>query len=86
MLTWEQKVEAGRLYYTRLWKWNPQTEEYDIRGLDDLTLEEATRYFNKTRMDDRVDQVEIFQEYSEEDSEIIARKCKDFETWDRDEL
>ena len=86
MLTWKQKCDEKRFYYTRLWKWNPSTEEYRVIGLDDLTFEEAKRYFDKTRTDGLVDQVEIFKECSEEGSEVIARKCKDFETWDRDEM
>lgn len=86
MLTWKQKCEEERFYYTRLWKWNQKTEEYDVIGLDDLTLEEATKYFNKIRVDGLNDQVDIFREYSDDFSEKIATKCKDFETWDRSEL
>ena len=86
MMTWKQKCEEERFYYTRLWIWNPKTEEYDTKRLDDLTLDEAKRYFNKTDMDGLHDQLDIYQEYSEDYSEKIASKCKDYETWDRDEL
>ena len=85
-MTWKQKCEEKRFYYTVLWKWNPNREEYDIIGHDDLTFEEAKRYFDKTRIEGLTEQVEIFRELSEEEVEIIARKYEDYETWDRDEL
>ena len=59
---------------------------YTHPHFSDLTLDEATRYFNKTRVDGLHDQVDIFREYSEDYSEKIALKCKDYETWDRNEL
>ena len=86
MMTWKQKCEEERIYYTILWKWNPKREEYDIKGCDDLTFEEAKRYFDKTRIEGLTEQVEIFRELSEEEVEIIARKYEGYETWDRDEL
>ena len=86
MMTWKRKCEEERFYYTRLWKWNPQTEEYDVIGLDDLTLEEAKKYFNKINVDGLNDQVDIYRKKSENYSEKIALKCKDYETWDKSEL
>lgn len=85
-MTWKQKCDEERFYYTRLWKWNPQKEQYDVIGLDGLTFDEAKRYFNKIDMNGLNDQVDIYREYSEEYSEKIAMKCKDYETWDRSEM
>ena len=31
-MTWTQKCEEKRFYYTVLWKWNPKREEYDIKA------------------------------------------------------
>ena len=88
MMTWKQKCEEERFYYIIEWNYTgDDNEPYDRNCVArDLTLEEAKTMFNKYKVDGIHDQVEIWQEFSEECVEKIALKDRDFETWDRDEM
>lgn len=86
MLTWKQKCEQERFYEVRKWRWNPKTEEYDQDVDSDLTFEEAKRIFDSIKVGYIYDQVDIYQDFSEDYCERIALKDTAFETWNPDEM
>lgn len=86
MLTWKQKCEQERFYEVRKWKWNAKTEEYDLDVDTDLTLEEAKQIFDSIKIGYLYDQVDIYQDFSEDHCDRIALKDTSFETWNPDEM
>lgn len=85
-MSWKQKCEEKRFYEVRKWRWNAATEEYDIDADSDLTFEEAKAIFDSIDVGRIYDQVDIYQDFSEDLCERIALKDTMVETWDQDEM
>lgn len=91
-MTWKQRNREKRFYYVVKTVWNEQAEEYDMKSFEELTLGEAKRIFNRTKVSADLVQVDIYKEDEDGWCEKIAMKVATddpegvFETWDRSEL